>query len=153
MFYQGRLFKPFDVRRDFPVDEDYSSSSSAYDTFGITPEEGIEMPLAELTTEFIDKYKSEKQVCYAYNAYGHRQTTDLDVQPRNVTSYLPYQPHVLEHGHYRWLQKADTSIVGIRYLLSRSSGKELHDSLQGIHEEIRIRIRSNGVLGSIMVLE
>lgn len=155
IFYQGRLFRPFEDKKDFPVDEDWDTrSSSAYDAFGITPEGGIEMPLAELDHEFVERYKSEQRIAYAYNAYGHRTTTDLDLQPRNLYSYLPYQSHVLEHGHYRWLQKAKIAIAGLRrHMNTPGRSKELYESMQEIGDEIRVRLFSNGIVGSVMVLK
>lgn len=156
MFYQSRIFKPFEEGGTFEPEFDVFTShiTMPYLTFGITPENGLEMQLAELDTESIEKYQNESQMAYAYNAYGHRCTTDLDVQPHNVAAYLPYQHQILEHGHYRWMQKAPVTLPFVRKSLVRGADRRgLHESVQDLSEEIRVRITSNGIRGVIQVID
>lgn len=162
-FYQARLFKPFQPMADFDLNdldlEGKWSVTSPYNAFGITSPEGSEiMHRAELTKEFINRRKKERQVVYAHNAYEHRQTTPLDVQPRNIYGFLPYQHHcILEHGYYRWSQKAPVTLVGAGSQMPGvfwgSDKNPFYEPVQKINQTVRVKLFSNGFRGIIQFVE
>lgn len=153
LFYQSRLFKPFEERGNFEPDYDVFEEGRTlpYLAVGITPKEGIEVQLAELDNEFIAKYREQEQMAYAYN--NQTKSTDLDVQPHNLYAYLPYQHAVLAHGHYRWMQKAQVTLAGIRPFMAKGEHRKSWEPLQDIAEEIRLRITSNGIRAVVRVLK
>jgi hypothetical protein len=160
LFYQSRVFRPFQTASDLDIDALQMSFAGrkhkktlTYDTFGITPAEGWELNLAELNDEFIARYADEKHMAYAYNNFAHKQTAPLSARPENLMVYMPYQHlNVLGHGHFRWMQKAPVSLIGARRGLINDDGEDMFRR-PGINEKIRIRVYSNGLQGLAVVVE
>jgi len=157
-FYQARLLRPFEPMADFDINElelgDFYWIARQYGALGVTSPQGLEiMHRAELTKEFIHRWRKEKHVAYAHNNYKNRGTTELDVQPRNLGAYLPYQYQVLEHGHYRWLQKAPVTLIGMGRCFPNKIHTELYQRVQEINEAVRVRIFSDGFQGAIQFVE
>lgn len=155
-FFQARLFKPFEPFADFDALEQFSgdagvSITNEFGVFGITPPEGSAvMYRAELDREFVDRWRNKENVAYAYNNYGHHEVTALDVQPRNMAAYLPYQPvSVLEHGHFRWMQKAPLSLIGLGRKIPGKDWMPGPDLIQNISDVVKLRIVSDGFCGVI----
>ncbi len=164
MFYQSRLFRPYSPRADFdPLEFDGGKALTPhtfrFDAFGITSDEGEELSVAELDSAFVDKYQNAQKMAYGYNAYGNRCSTSLDVRPHNLRAFLPYGFQILEHGYYRWMQKAAIALVGVRRGFADRSrhphiyGEELDLPVQEIDEQVRIRVISNGVSGVVARIE
>lgn len=156
MFYQSRLFRPFSPKADFdPVNLDIpgrylTARTFQYDAFGTTSAEGEKLSVAELTQESIAQHKDQQKIAYGYNAYGNRYSTPLNVQPHNLHAFLPYGYQILEHGYYRWMQKAPIALAGIRRKLADHDRHphpygNLESPVQNIDEQIKIRIISNGI--------
>lgn len=147
MFFQSRLFRSFQPRAAYDPEYDPFTSKQTlpYLTFGITPESGIEMPLAELNADQVERYRAQDQVAYAYDAFRHRHTTQLDVQPRNLGAYFPSQSYILEHGHFRWAQKAPVTLLTL-YNRLRTEWVKRHGQ-EGQTEEMKVKITSNGIRG------
>lgn len=160
MFYQSRLFRPFLPKADFDLlDLDIpgrhlTHPTFQFDSFGLTSAEGEELSVAELNQESVDHYKDDSKIAYGYNAYEHRCSTPLNVQPRNLHAFLPYGYQILEHGYYRWMKKAPIALVGVRRTLAdRERHPHVYGNLelpvQDIDEPIQIRIISNGISGLV----
>lgn len=179
LFYQARLFKPYEPPADFDIEElsrgldpDYFDVTKSFDTFGFTGPEGTEvMHRADLSPdnstrnpeemirEFLRLREKEPQVAYAFNTFNNRGSSPLFVQPRNMGAYLPYHPNaILEHGDFRWAQKAPVTLVGMGFRLPPQAEKEAITvastieegrSIQRPTEEIRLKVYSNGTHGMI----
>ena len=163
LFYQSRIFRPFEPAGEFSIEEiekesgfgGLKSDTLIYNSFGITPAEGWELPLGELNTEFIERYAGENRMAYGYNNFCNRQCAPLNVQPRNLAVYMPYQhANVFEHGHFRWMQKAPVSLIGVRTSLREQKlGFTDMTERQSIDEKIRVRVYSNGMQGFAVVVK
>jgi hypothetical protein len=102
------------------------------------------------------------------------ETTPLEIQPRNMQAYIPYQTAVLEHGHFRWLQKASVSILGLRPQMrvgcgdsprygvvptpqGRTIPSEYHPlsalGRKAFNKRVRVRILSDGIYAQMNVLD
>lgn len=121
-FYQARLFRPYSLMADFDfqdlIDKEgktHMRVTQNYGAYGITPPSGLDlMPWSEMDAPSIRKVDDHKRVAYAYNASPNLQRpTPLHIQPRNMEAFLGHQPHTLEHGYFRWTQKAPVSLHGI----------------------------------------
>jgi len=152
MFYQARLFKPFQERASFDVLDIYNGldlsikdKTLQYDVFGVTPEMGIELGLVELNEESLVKYSSRKEMAYGCNLSGEHKGTPLNIMPENLVAYFPDRPEVLGHGNYRWLQKADYGLIAVR--------KKIKESIQSLDEEIKVRIYSDGIRGLVCLVK
>lgn len=140
--FQARLFKPHEPKADF--EPDCRFMSLPYGAFGITPESGIEIKLAPLDPGSIDLVKSASSVAYniCRGVFSH-EASPLDVKPKNLGAYLigssfrriSSTPTVLQHGDFRWVQKAPVS------LLFDFDFKEI--------ETKTIKVYSNGIVGGI----
>lgn len=116
---QVRAFVPFEAPGKFDV-----PGKKERLTFGVTPEEGIVLPL----------YQSPDGLDYNGNPIDpsnnwallktyHNQTTPFPFQPQNLAAYLIAQEFYtgltpsLEHNHFRLAQKADITVFenGNRY--------------------------------------
>lgn len=154
IFYQARLFRPFIDRANYEkddVDWDFNSTR-IFNAFGITPKEGIETHLAYLDEDGIKHSSDKGTVAFTYSASGKNQrgSTSLDIQPKNIGVYLPYQYQLLEHGHYRWLQKAPVSLAAI----IKGIEDKLDNSINFAAEDgVKVRVWSNGIVGGISVVE
>ena len=152
IFYQARLFKQFAERASYEIDVlEWDCRTTPFSTFGITPESGIEVNLAYLDEEGIKHSSNKESVAFAYSASGKNQrgSTSLDIQPKNMKVYLPYQEQLLEHGHYRWLQKAPISLPSV----VREIDDKLESSIHFAAEEgIKVRVCSNGIVGGIKLI-
>ncbi len=148
MFYQARLFKPFEPKADFPIelggfdenDTGWKSVVTPYNVFGITPEKGTEFKLIDLTAEAVEEHKGNESLAYKHGAFFRHLSLGLEVQPRNMKAYLPRDEALLEHGHYRWMQKSPLTIGGIR------DDHEI-ERIRETTDDIRVRLCSNGVRG------
>lgn len=173
---QGRLFKPFEKPGDFEVT--YESLGDQLNThltrdlsaFGITAPEGTEpMPRADLTLgyvtqdhigtvrEFIRSRKDHPAVAYAHNGFnGDHSSLPLEIQPGNLRVYLPYHPSsVLEHGDFRWMQKAQVTLGGLG-AYSPESGVPLYGDLRRNQEpgdDVWVKVISNGITGALCFVE
>ncbi len=171
-FLQSRLFKPFEKPGDFEVNwQSYGKMSDTCLTrdlsaFGVTGPEGTEpMHRADLTIgynwdpeiarEFIALREGEKEVAYAHNGFDGGHSLPLDLQPRNMRVYLPYHPSsVLEHGSFRWLQKAGLTLGGLGAYNSNgghSFGERCRH--QEPDQEVFVKIISNGITGAMCFVE
>ncbi len=152
IFYQARLFKPFAERASYDIDVLEWRKTMPFSTFGITPESGIEVSLAYLDEEGIQYSSSKESVAFAYSASGKNQrgSTTLDIQPKNIEVYLPYQYQLLEHGHYRWLQKAQVSLPSVVRNIEDRLESSIHLAAES---EIKVKVCSNGIVGGISLVE
>ena len=168
---QNRLFKPFEKPGDFEVtDKSLRDPESTYLTsdlsaFGITGSEGTEpMPRAELTLgyeptqhletvrEFIRTREKYSAVAYAHNGFdGGHVSCPLEIQPRNLSVYLPYHPSsVLVHGDYRWMQKAKVTLGGLGAYSADgyyAFGNMVRN--QSPEEDVWVKVISNGITGAL----
>lgn len=153
IFYQARLFKPFIERANYnrdDVDWDFNGTMQ-FNAFGITPKEGIETRLAYLDEDGIKHSSDKGAVAFAYSASGKNQrgSTTLDIQPENMEVYLPYQYQLLEHGHYRWLQKAPVILTPVVTRLEDKLDSSIHCAAE---EEVKVKVWSNGIVGGISLI-
>ncbi len=163
-FYQARLFRPYEKPAEFDLRDVIFSDVRArgtdrYDVYGITPPEGLDMYRVPLYSEshdeknLVEQYKDHPRVAYAYSAVN-RLSTSLLSRPRNMYAFLPYQPYSLEHGYYRWAQKAPVTLIGMGSW-NKNGGHVDHDSFfpQNSADETRVKIFSNGIKGAIQFLK
>lgn len=183
LFYQARLFKPYEPAADFQLDDlnqdfdpDYFDITRPFDTFGLTGPEGTDvMHRADLSVdfsvsdpeaiirEFLRLRENESRVAYAFNTFDNRGSSPLFVQPRNMGAYLPYNPKaILAHGDFRWVQKAPVTLVGMGFrkpprgekeAITLGSGIEGGRAIQNPSEEIQLKVYSNGIRGMIHFME
>lgn len=148
IFFQARLFRPFQERADFDLSpKQWTHTTFPWHSFGITPKGGIELVATRLEKDRVDKLSKKSTVAYSYNAINHRESTPLDVQPNNMAAFLAFQNHVLEHGYYRWLQKALIAISGA------GGVTKIHEMVSSSDKPVKIRICSNGIYGGISIIE
>jgi len=148
MFYQARLFRPYERQAEFSVKVDLrnkdpeglTSAVTPYNVFGITPEQGIEFKVVDLTTDVVEEQKGNESLAYRHGAYFHHHSLGLQVQPRNMQAYMPTDESLLEHGHFRWMQKSPLTLGGIR-------GDDEITRIREVTDDIRVRLCSNGVRG------
>ena len=152
MFYQARLFKLFEGKADFSIergdgsDATWQSIVTPYNAFGITPQDGIEFKLTYLDRETVEKHKGREAMAYRHGAFFHNNSLGLDVQPGNMKAYLSMDQSLLEHGHYRWMQKSPLTFgMALGDLLGRRKIIEMCDDMP-------VRFCSNGVNGGYNIL-
>ena len=128
-FFQAMPFKKFEEPPYFLGDHDKSN----YTCFGITPPEGLVLPL-RTTSNSIDDEEVDISEPYALIIYKNTRSRSLSFQPKNMFAYLAVGARAssFEHNHYRWIKKAQVSIT---------------DNLQtGMEKDTKkIRIISNGI--------
>lgn len=162
MAYQARIFRAYEEAQDFDPHEliRKQKNSLAYglslpfQTFGIT--QGMTLPMTVMYRDSVAKHKDKKEMAYAWGNASSRKSTDLDIMPKNISAFLPFQfAHALEHGYFRWIQKADVSVLGfgpqmqyIRWhLMGQTDGTvEDEDVFMPVH------IVSNGIFGAFVPL-
>ncbi|MBI3591267.1 MAG: hypothetical protein HY094_07840 [Candidatus Melainabacteria bacterium] len=154
IFYQARLFRPFVDRANYKrddVDWDFNGTMR-FNAFGITPKEGIETYLAYLEEDGINHSSDKNAVAFAYSASGKNQrgSTSLNIQPKNMEVYLPYQYQLLEHGHYRWLQKTPITLTPVVTRLEDKLNSSIHFAAE---DGVKVRVWSNGIVGGISLVE
>lgn len=130
LFYQARPFKRFEE----PTFELWDRTE--YGCYGITPEEGIVLPVVKINYGNDDQ---ANEVGEPFAMIVECLTGPLRVacQPRSMKAFLPIGLRVdyLEHNNYRWIRKADVSILS-----------PYHEHwLNGLNDGDNIRIRSNGL--------
>jgi hypothetical protein len=155
MIYQGRLFKPFEAADFYVKDlaiEDFKAAPVDLKIFGITPEVGIEMPIVPLRWDFVDDFAGESYVAYLLNLPGVHHSTPLDLQPKNLTAYFPYYDKLLQHGHFRWMQRAQVTFGGFTGCLIDESFDTSTEHISRAIDISRIRIFSDGENGGYVVL-
>lgn len=163
-FYQARLFRPYEKPADFAIRDVLHSNAMTektrlHDVYGITPAEGLEtmyrvpMYTGEVDVDLVEKYKNHPHVAYAFSGVN-RQSTSLLSRPRNMAAFLTYQQYSLEHGYYRWAQKAPVTLLGMG-AYDRKGRHVDHDSFfpENSADETRVKIFSNGVEGAIQFVE
>ena len=157
MFYQARLFRPYEPQAEFDIDKVSRSSrihhTQPYNVYGITPPKGLEtMYRAHLDEASVEQYKHHPQLAYAYQGFNH-ESTSLSVRPQNMAAFLPYHPYSLEHGYYRWAQKSPVTLMGLGSI-NRSGGLVDYDRLypDNSADGTRVKIFSNGIQGAIQFL-
>ena len=135
-FFQARPFKKFEK----PPYRLGNHDKSGYMCFGITPEEGIVLPLGVLG-EYNDTEIMRITEPYALLILYNSRSMDLSFQPRHMHSYLAFGPRSasLEHNHFRWIRKAEVSVLD----------REQTRALDGK----KIRIISNGINSIVEKIE
>ncbi len=130
LFYQARPFLMFE-EPPFKMEDDFLVK---YGCFGITPEEGVTLPVVKTMY-----HEGVNSIPYDFAWVIQRMTARISAhaRPRNMKAFLPIGLRVysLEHNTYRWVMKADVSV------LDPSDGFEF-DELQ-IGDSVRII--SNGL--------
>ncbi len=107
-FFQARPFKKFEE----PTYTIGDHEKSKYLCFGITPQEGVELPFV------VARGHNERDIMrrikpYALGIEYNSTSQPLTFQPRNVAAYLALGTRAasLEHQHYRWIRKTEVSIL------------------------------------------
>lgn len=107
-FFQARPFKKFEEPTFILGDHENSN----YMCFGITPKKGIELPLNMLSVN------NEKDIMnfkknYALIIEHNSSSRDLSFQPKKMQVYLSAKNRAasLEHNNFRWVRKAEVSIM------------------------------------------
>ncbi|MBU1124184.1 hypothetical protein KJ652_06410 [Patescibacteria group bacterium] len=145
-FTQARLFKQFDPADNFKIDVPSTHMRTLvrlYECFGKTPKEGVELPLATLYTRSIHAHKDDQGVAYVYGQEEVHESAPLHIQPDNMAAYLPAAGRgaLLEHGHYRWMQKASLTLC---------SSCNLDFMMPNMADKIKnVRLYANGLIGAI----
>jgi hypothetical protein len=162
MAYQLRIFRPYEEAQDFDSHELIRNLTNAlpygislpFQTFGITS--GMTLPMTVMHGESVAKHEDKKEMAYAYGNTTFRGSTDLFTMPKNIRAYLPFEhAHVLEHGHYRWLQKADVGVTGFRqhmHYIRRHLMRQTGDTVEDEDILIPVHIVSNGIFGAFAAL-
>lgn len=134
LFYQSRPFLKFE-RAPFKLDKLFED----YDCFGITPEEGLILPVVRtFGGERVNGLNSP----FAMIVDNMSCSLPLSVQPRNLEVFLPIGLRVnsLEHNTYRWIRKARVSILSPlnEFELSKvRTGDNLKIVCDGLNYDIR----------------
>ena len=143
--FQARLFKPYEPKAEF--EPECYRMSLPYGAFGITPDSGVEMKIYSLD-EFTYSQEEMKSIAgnIAYRSckdWGDHEELPLSIKPENIGAYLVCNtspnsmrlPKVLQHGDYRWAQKAPITLM----LNSPLKSRDLRS----------VKVFSNGVIGGI----
>ncbi|MBW2982214.1 hypothetical protein KY343_05015 [Candidatus Woesearchaeota archaeon] len=128
LFYQARPFKKFE-EPTFELDKHWK-----YNCYGMTPEEGIVLPVAK-TDHQVGVNDIKEPFAWIVENITHKMSPHC--QPRNMKAFLPIGGRVdsLEHNTYRWIRKADISITS----------PYIEAKLRSFKTGDKIRIRSNGI--------
>jgi hypothetical protein len=106
LFYQARPFREFiDPPYEMKGDE-----SRKYRCFGVTPEEGVILPVVRT---FHQEGIGNIPHNFAWVVSNITGPMNASARPRNMKAFLPIGLRVysLEHNTYRWVRKADVSIL------------------------------------------
>lgn len=105
LFYQARPFKRFE-KADYRI----SGTFLPYECFGITPKDGVILPVVKTFNG-----EGVNNINEPFALIVQNTTTSMKawVQPRNMKAFLPIGNRVntLEHNTYRWIRKAEVSIT------------------------------------------
>lgn len=155
--YQVRLFRKMQERASFETSEltdlQGTTNFKTYDLFsyGITPKEGIEIPVTYLNDAGVNALNQSENAGYIYGyPYGRdiHESPPLSVRPDNVTFYhAKNDRNFLEHGHYRFGARSDVFMVCAGGAESYPS-ENLHGSLPKVKN---VRVYSNGIKGAVLV--
>lgn len=106
LFYQARPFLKFE-EPPFKLGDDWWGK---YSCFGITPEEGVTLPVVKT---FHQHDVNEIPHDFAWVIQNMTARMSAHARPRNMRAFLPIGLRVnsLEHNTYRWIRKADVSIL------------------------------------------
>ena len=128
LFYQARPFKRFE-EPPFRL-----KKRRQYECYGTTPKKGIVFPVVKTSHEI---GVNNVQEPFAWIIQGMTHKMSPNCQPRNMKVFLPLGRRVnsLEHNTYRWIRKADISIVS----------PDISHILDEFQTGDNIRIRSNGI--------
>lgn len=154
---QARLFRPFEPAAEFRVPPAWGEVAY-YGVYGITPPEGVTVTAVPLTKEAVDRFYCSENVGYVYAPYGPHASTSLDVQPKKMAVYFaPSRTGaILEHGHYRWVQKAPLAVTGnLNDLrpLCEAGGLDMTDEKMMRKFLRRFHVTSNGREGYVRKIE
>lgn len=113
-FYQARPFKRFQ-EPTFRLSSRRGTKN--YECFGITPEKGLELRIIKTKADPEDVQNIDHPFALVLDVYGvslsDHYIQNPNFQPRNMAVFLPVggsRPN-LEHGTYRWVTKAEVSIL------------------------------------------
>ncbi len=129
---QVRLFRRKEERANFDLPSYLNGRTFSNHAFGITPKDGISLPLTDLNSESIKSFKDKKTVAYTEYSSYHR-SPPLEIQPENLTAFIAqsFGNSFLGHGYTRFMMKADVGFAMDRIM----------------HTPHRIRVFSNGITG------
>lgn len=156
-FYQARLFRPYSPAADFDLAELIHKKcmlevlTARYGTYGVTPVGGLVVPCANLSARSSEKFAIHPSMAYIYDTEQSRQaSTPLKVQPKNMSAYLAVGTKPLEHGNYRWIQKANVALTGMNEVAIDIGEKNLAAKDNLAHG---VRIYSDGFIGGVEILK
>lgn len=158
--YQVRLFRKIEERANFDI-EDISDLKqgkkfSTYNlfSFGITPKEGIEIPVTYLNEAGVNALKENANAGYVFGyPYGkdNHESPPLNVRPENIAFYhAKNDRNFLEHGHYRFGVRSDI------FMVCAGGGGDSYPSenLHGTSPKVKnIKVYSNGLKGAVLLQE
>ncbi len=133
LFYQARPFKRFE-KADYGI----SGSFMPYECFGITPKDGVILPVVKT---FSGEGVNDINEPFALVVENMTIPMNPWVQPRNMKAFLPIGNRVnsLEHNTYRWIRKAEISITSplMQFTLRKlSTGDKVKIQSDGINYEL-----------------
>jgi hypothetical protein len=104
LFYQARPFKKFESS-PFKI-----TSPWKFECYGITPKEGIVLPIRHSNT--FERVSNEEEP-FAWIPHNLRGKFPAIFHPKNMAAFLPVGNRVnfLEHNTFKWIRKADISIT------------------------------------------
>jgi len=135
LFYQARPFLGFQ-EPPFDVEE----RMGKYSCFGITPEEGVILPVIRTIRGESIAYElkvNEIDEDFAWLELFMTERMGPNIRPRNLAAFVPIGNRIdrLEHNTFKWVRKAKVSILDP---LSK-------ESLIGFQTGDQIKIKSNGL--------
>ncbi len=142
--FQIRIFREKEERANFDIDFNRTKFlTGTYHSFGVTAKDGIEVPLVYLNKAGINKFNSEDSVAYTFCS-PFRRSPDLSLSPENITAFIANSMgrNFLQHGMYRFVQKADVSLVVDEDRWNIDGDTTLNDFGT-------VRVYSNGIQGGI----
>ncbi len=140
LFYQARPFKKFE-ESTFTLKE-----FNRYECFGMTPEEGLILPIIKTPAGRTDKVNNQKEP-FAWFQEMWAAPTNPSCQPKNMSVYVALHENrksMLEHNVYRWIRKADVSIPFSMWAQHWSNTVEDGD---------KVRIISDGLCNKVKILK
>jgi hypothetical protein len=143
-FYQARQFRRFETSRlTDPIPprgiNETRYTTLPYNCFGIYGGDGkVTMAVADLYQNNVRKNALSPRVAYQYSS-GALQPLPATVLPQNMEAYLTDDAGALARGHFRWMQKAVVTLLGI------PAGKIAELEASGAN----VSIHSDGIQGVI----
>ena len=143
-FYQARIFRPFVTK------EPGNTLFLPYQSFGTTNGSELILPLRYLSTYAIGSHEPSAYVFQnsKLGSHDHRKPSGLDVMPNNLYAYLipgDTSGKLLDHGHFRWIQKAP--VVAIEPSILKKS--EMLKNLKENPEAYEVTINAGHGLGAL----